>query len=343
MNPPRVFLFLFLFLYLCGMVLYNPFEKMTFGPEECFLTGQPLSSDAEQISVFPEWILNRYELHNKTFTMLGDGNIVKYSELKLPCAASVIKTAIDPLEKEIETAFSAGYDEVKNVPEERLFQWMSKLVYGILFHDFNNAIRYQVRRGERFTLSDFLKNKFTNLHLMLQSLTTPITFNENPWTIEVVKIRYSKDVFNYKDETNNLNFSLGMNGFGIVACLQDNGENKKFHKGLMEKISDKILHPVQFEELCGRFIYSNYLLQRYPEYKVNAVEEKISIEALPFTGKKLFNPWDDEMYGQVLANYWKPWGLTMNDIVTFPNPPISFLISDYSDELIEADAISLPY
>ncbi len=331
-----------------SITLYNPFKNLDFNPEHCFLTGQPLTSSEEEIPVFPEWIQDRYSLGEKTFTMLGDGNIVKYKDLKIPCARTVIDNALNPLEEEIQKAFSDGYEEVKKLAPLRIFQWMNKLVYGILYNDLRNAINHQNIRGEKFSLSSFLENRFRNLHLMLQSLVLPMEFKEIPWSIEVIKIKYSKDVFNYKDETNNLNFSLGMHDFGIVACLQDNGENSIFHKELMEKIVEKDMtfHPVQFEELCGRFIYSNYLLNRYPEYVVHTTEEKVYVEAVPFSGlnkRPLFNHWEDEMFGQVLANYWKPWGIGMKDIITFPNPPISFLINDYNDELISPESITLPY
>ena len=326
--------------------LYNPFESLHFNPEECFLTGKRISSTEEQISVFPEWLINRYSLKDKTFTML-EQNIVKYQDLKLPCYTGVIENALNPLEEEIKKAFSAGFEEVKKVPEVRLFQWMAKLVYGILYHDIIYAIKQQNTKGQKFTISPWLTTKFKILHFMLQSLVVPMEFTETkPWTIRVVKIKYSKDVFNYKDETNNLNFSLGMNDFGIVACLQDNGENGIYHKELTDKIADKTLHPIQFEELCGRFIYSNYLLNTSAEYKIQPTEDSVYVEAVPLpvhNEKPLFRHWDDKMYGEVLANYWKPWGLGKDEIITFPNSPISYLINEYNYELIEPETISLPY
>jgi hypothetical protein len=167
-----------------------------------------------------------------------------------------------------------------------------------------------------------------------------------PWTIRVFKVKYSKDVFNYKDETNNLNFSLSMNDFGIVACLQDNGSVGKKLDELTNKIGSQTLHPIQFEELCARFIYSNYLLTSYASYTVSSTEKSVTVESIPLAAKDnepLFDYWDDNMYGQVLANYWKPWGLTMKEIITFPNPPISYIENDYSDEIIDIEKIDQPY
>jgi hypothetical protein len=327
--------------------LYNPFSGLDFNFQKCFLTGEPVNFSEEHISVFPEWILDRYSLHDKTFTMLGDGYITKYKELRIPCSRKVIHEVIIPFEKEIEKAFSKGYDEVKKLPEELLFQWMAKLVYGLLYIDLSNALKYHTERNEKFTLSSFLQNKFRNLHLMLQSLNTPMVFKgKKPWSITIARVRYSKDIFNYKDETNKLNFSLGMNGFGVAACLQDNNENAVFHKELTTKIDGRVLHPIQFEELCGRFIYSNYLLTPSLEYSAEATDDKIVVELIPSAvqnKRPLFELWEDEMFAQVLANYWKPWGITMKDIHTFPNSPISFLVNEVTDELIDGENITLPY
>ena len=327
--------------------LYNPFEHFDFNPEVCFLTGKKISSTEEHVSVFPEWLLDRYSLKDKTLQMLEEKNVIKYQDLKLPCFTSVIENTLNPLEEEIKQAFSLGYEEVKKIPEERLFQWMAKLVYGILYHDIVFGMKQQKALGETLALSHFLIAKFKNLHLMLQSLVVPMEFKgANPWTIRIVKIKYSKDVFNYKDSANNLDFTLGMNDFGIVACLQDNGENGIYHKELTDKIADKTLHPIQFEELCGRFIYSNYLLNTSSEYKIQPTEDSVYVEAVPLpahTENPLFRYWDDKMYGEVLAIYWKPWGLGKNEIISFPNSPISFLINEYNYELIEPETISLPY
>ena len=45
---------------------YNPFENLHFNPVECFLTGKRISSTEEQVSVFPEWLIDRYSLKDKT-------------------------------------------------------------------------------------------------------------------------------------------------------------------------------------------------------------------------------------------------------------------------------------
>ncbi len=190
--------------------LYDPFENLYLNAQTCFLTGEDLHSDEEQISVFPKWILDRYSLHDKKFVMMDQFSSFLYPDLKLPCSQAVINNAIDPLEKEIEKAFTAGYDEVIKVPEIRLFQWMGKMIYGVLYYDLVVEKKKAEKRNKEFKLSVPLKKRFRKLHLMLQSLVVPMEFKGiNPWSIRIVKVKYSKDIFNYKDEPTNMNFSLG--------------------------------------------------------------------------------------------------------------------------------------
>ncbi|HSV12082.1 MAG TPA: hypothetical protein VLI68_15000 [Hanamia sp.] len=328
--------------------LFNPFETLYFNPETCFLTGEDLPPEDEQMCIFPAWILDRFSLRNKKFKMMDQVTGIHYEDLKLPCSPAV-KNALDILDEEIKEAFIEGYEAVKKIPEERLFLWMGKMVYGVLYHDLNLEIRRSAKNPKlkEFKLSPLLKERFGKFHLMLQSLMVSMEFKGiKPWSIEVVKLKYSQDTFNYKDEPTNLNFSLGMNGFGIVACLQDNGAVGQKQQDILEKISDKILHPIQFEELCARFLYSNYLLKKRPAHIIEVKDEKVIIESLLITetlSEPVFGNWDDNMFARVLAEYWEPWGITKNEIITPPDSPISFLENDYTHEFIEPESVKLPF
>jgi len=137
-----------------------------------------------------------------------------------------------------------------------------------------------------------------------------------------------------------------MNDFGIVACLQDNGAVADDQQRVTDIFSDKVLHPIQFQELSTRFIYANYLLNSYAEYTMQSSEERISINFAPLIGtanKPLFNYWDDDMFAQVLVIYWKPWGIQKDDIIMFGNSPISYLENNDTYDIVEPDSITLPF
>jgi hypothetical protein len=317
-------------------------EPLDFSFNKCFITGLPLSEPKQEINIFPEWLLQRYQLKDKLFKLL-EGTMLPYQELKVPCSPDVLNNAILPLEERVQQAFTEGYDAVKALPEEVLFQWMAKIVFGIAYLDICIASEKEMKKGGNFRLPPPLLKRLSNLRLMLQSLVSPTDFEgEKPWSIAVFRVNYSKDIFNFRDDPINLFFSLGINGFGIVACLGDNGAVQTAEQPLLDKLADKKLHPVQFEEVCARFVYRNYLLKTQAGYTVEMVNGKRTIKATASDAAR-FHPWSDDMFSQVLADYWKPWGLAKKDIVRFAEAPISYLQNDYTNEIIEPESIELPF
>jgi hypothetical protein len=311
--------------------LYHPFKTLQFDAKHCFLSGQALVSSEEEIGVFAPWFLQAFGLADRPFKLL-DESIATYQALKVPCSSAVYEEAITPLEAEIQEAFSKGYEGLKEVSEIKLFQWIAKLLYGIIYHEIKQGIRQQRALGEPFTLSQAMAHKFENLHLMLQSLVQPISFEEpKPWSIKVFKLVQEDDFFSYRDELNTLSFSLRAHNFGIIACLQDNGTNAHYHHEVLKMCNGQTLSPAQFEELCARFFYSAYLFNRLPEYAVLPTPDTIFIEAMPLQGissKPIFDVWDVKTYGQVLENFWKPWGFTLFEIIKDPEKPMSFLTDE---------------
>lgn len=324
--------------------IYHPFTAFNFSNRNCFLTGQPLSSDEEKIQVFPQWLMSRYELEDQPFKLL-DESMATYKDLKIPCAAHISEAFLEPLEAEIAAAFDTGYEAIKNLDELKLFQWAGKLLYGIIFNELQSGIKLQHAQGEEFNISQSIIHKFSNLHLMLQSLNLPISFEDfNPWSISLFKVDNNPEEFGYRDEINTLTFSLRIKDFGLIICLQDNGANKKYHQEVFEKIKDEVLHPIQFEEFCGRVFYSAYLFNRLPEYNILPVGDDIYIEAMPLRGmssKPLFDDWINKIYGQVLESFWKNWGFLLLEIIKNPEKPMSFLFN-LDGSPISASAIELP-
>lgn len=181
---------------------------------------------------------------------------------------------------------------------------------------------------------------------MLQSLIRPVAYkNFTPWSVRCYKVNISKDIFNYKDETQALNFCMSMNDFGVIACLQDNGAIAAYNKEVLDTVGNATLHPAQFEELYGRFIYSNYLLKKLPDYRITTDQGKLIFELPEMVAAEMnkFAPWQDEIFAQVLANLWKPWGLTIDVIYKFPNSPLSYLVNERTYEFIKPEEIGLPY
>lgn len=323
--------------------LYDPFQEFRFDHRTCFLSGEKLQSADEEIQVFPTWLMQAYELEEKPFKLL-DEHISTYKQLKLPCAAATAGR-LDELEEQIEAAFTEGYAAVKQLDPLQLFQWAGKLVYGIIFNEIQSGIRQQQLSGEAMNFSQVLAHKFKSLHTMLQSVRLPMQFDgARPFSVVVTHVANPEDTFSYRDEINTLVFSLRMKDFGLIVCLQDNGTNNNYHRDYLEKIGAHSLHPIQFEELCARYFYSTYLFNRLPEYAVLPTDERIYIEPMPLmdmSRRPIFDPWQVKVFGQVLENFWKPWGFTLFEIIKDPEHPMSYLL-DAEEAWIDMDKIDLP-
>lgn len=323
--------------------LYQPFEHFNFSNKQCFLSGETLQSTEEKIQVFPAWLMNRYTLHDQPFKLL-DESMATYKDLRIPCSATINEQYLEPLEGEIATAFEGGYKDVKAISELKLFQWAGKLLYGIIFNEIQVAIRQSHAQGEEFNISQSIIHKFSNLQMMLQSINLPLVFEEfKPFSIFLFKVNNPENEFAYRDEINTLTFSIRLKDFGLIISLQDNGANRNYHRQILEKIEGKALHPIQFEEFCGRIFYSAYLFNRLPEYNILPVGEEIYIEAMSLKGmsaKPLFDDWLGKIYGQVLENFWKRWGFLLFEIIKNPEHPMTFLL-DKDENFIPAEEINL--
>jgi hypothetical protein len=311
--------------------IYSPFDAFNFSNRYCFLTGVALNSEEERINIFPQWLMSRYHLEDKAFKML-DESMATYKDLKMPCSAAVNEAYLEPLENEIAAAFSKGYEAVKLLESLKLFQWAGKLLYGIIFNEIQSGIKLQRSQGEDFNISESIIHKFSNLHLMLQSINQNIIFeNFTPYSLLLFKVDNVEEEFGYRDEINTLTFALRINDFGLIICFQDNGANRSYHRDILSKIEGQTLHPLQFEEISARIFYSAYLFNRLPEYTVMPVEDEIYIEAMPLRGmtsKPLFDVWQNKTYGQVLESFWKNWGFLLLEIIKDPENPMSFLLDD---------------
>lgn len=321
---------------------FNPFINALFDEKVCFLTGEELDDNPDFITVFPSWVMDRFELRSRTFKMMDNHTTIRYEDMKLPCTKEV-KSVFNSLEKEIKAAFEGGYEAVCKLESEKIFWWSAKIVYGTLYTDLVAEKKKQDATNKNLELSPTLRERLSFFHLTLQTILHPLKYKDRqPWSISIVQLKYTKDLFNYHDDTINLLFSLGMKGFGIIVCLQDNGLIKNHYADILGQIGQTVMHPIQFEELYSRFLYSNFLLKNKPKFKFETNGSGYVLEALP-TGEAEFGKWDDNTFAAVLGEYWKPWGIEAKDIVKFPEGTKSFLETEKDYQYIDPLSIDLPF
>jgi len=307
--------------------LYNPFQSFDFLYKKCFLSGNTFNSPVLQVPLIPKWLLEQAGLTGAEQIQFLDESIRSYNTLVIPVNSEINEQFLNPLEAKIEHAFAGGFDAVSALPELDLFNWVGKFLYGFVYIEMHAALRKEMT-ADGLNMSQSLMMKFANLNFMMQNLYTSLVFEDfTPWSITVVKLENEETPFSFRDEINTLTFSLKMKDFGIIACLQDNGTNKRYHHEIIDEVKGMALTAQQFEELTARFYYSAYLFNRLPEYTFMPVDGTTYIEAMPLRGnmsKPLFDVWQHKIYAQVLENFWKPWGYVKFEISKNPDEPMSF-------------------
>jgi hypothetical protein len=318
---------------------FNPFRDLIFDEQFCFLSGD-LTND--KMTVFPEWLMEHFKFDDDKIEMMDKSKSYNYKDLVLPCSPKV-KKAFDYLDVKIQDAYKNGFIGMNSLDEELIFQWAGRIVYGFLYYEMSYESNRLRKLGQNFDLSPFLRERFGNFHLMLQSIIRPIKFvGKKPWTIAVFPLKYSADIFSFRDDAINLMFSFGVNGFGFIACLQDDGHLGEKQKDILEKMKGHVLHPIQYQELFARFHYSEYIMQYKPNYIIKNGDEGLTIE-VDSTNLPQFGFWDEDMFAHLLSNYWSVYGIEKKEILKFQKPILSYLENSYTKDFILPESIELPF
>ena len=307
--------------------LYEPFKNFEFNYRQCYLSGNKLN-DAEFIQVLSQWLMNLANLNGTERLKLLDESIKTYPELRVPCDPELHESTLKVLDQKIEQAFSLGYDGVAALNKIDLFNWIGKFLYGLVYIEMNAAIKQKQLHADGINMGQGLMHKFSNLQMMIQGILRKQEFEDFlPFSIVVVPLEEKETPFSFRDEINTLTFSMKFKDFGIIACLQDNGVNARYHDSILELTKNIHFTDQQFDELTARFYYSAYLFNRLPEYTKMEVDDVMYISAMPLRGssnKPLFDVWQHKTYARVLEDFWKPWGYTLFEIIKDPQAPMSF-------------------
>jgi hypothetical protein len=301
--------------------LFDPFSNMHFEYDRCFLCGVQLEEGETAEHVFPKWLQRKFDLWNQRIILLN-GTGLPYKQLTIPCCVSCNGGSLSRIEREIETAYSSGFQEFKKIDSQKLFQWMGKIYYGILFKELSLDVDRRDPSKGKITSPDLLE-KFKTLHLFLQSIRRQFEFEDNiPWSIFVVELSTYGDKrdFDYFDNFVTQTFALRMGNIGVIAHLQDNGIHKESLKEYYDEFDGIKLNHLQFNELVAKAMYNSTLLNRTPKYITvlpNTPEEPVKVISLPLQGLStipVFDDWIVADYAKFLTHYLNVFGVTYDQI-----------------------------
>jgi len=310
---------------------YNPFHKMSFTDDRCFLCGKKLKTKTAE-HVFPKWLLNEYDLWNQKIFLLN-GTTINYWQLTIPCCEECNNIYLSKVENQIKKSYFKGFNDFVKVGKLVVYQWIGKIFYGLLFRELSLSLERTDPEKGSITNPDLLKD-FKTFHFFLQSIRAPFEFvNFKPWSIFILNLHIDDNFsqFDYRDSFIFMTFSIRMGNIGIVACLRDNGAQNDLLQDYYRKLQKIKLHPIQFDELCAKVTYKSSLFNRNPKYMTimsENKEEATKVITFPLQGlssKPVYDDWIQKEYARYLANFLKAYNVEFDVLFKEPNQVMTFI------------------
>jgi hypothetical protein len=318
---------------MASLTLYDPFDRMRFGGDACFLCGTDVTP-SDTVPVFPDWLMQHYGFANKQLLLL-DKSTITYRELTIPVCPVCRGQHLQPLEHKMAAAHQQGVAGFRALPQRDIFLWLAKMFYGILVRELLNEQNPLIRPEHAVGENPKMFNKFQSLFKLLQALRVPIEFDDfTPYSLFILEQDDTPDepAFEYRDELNTMMFSLKMGKVVLVCHLLDNGILTKALQPVWDDVKDKVLHPIQVGEFTARAYYAAYLFNLIPEFferKANPTDDFLTYDSLvDDITMPVFNPWENTAYAKLLEEMWKKWQIRREEILKNPREPLSYIYDE---------------
>jgi hypothetical protein len=291
-------------------VIDKVLEKRSFDRRHCFLCGVSLNSkNSSREHIFPKFLLNKFKLWEQRLTLLN-GKEIPYRKVVIPCCKICNNKHIGKIDRKIAQAMKGGFDAFAKLDEVIVFQWLSRILYSILYLELITPRdpRFKRRKILKRTFFESLKTLFT----FLNSVRIKTEFHQPfPWSIFLFRTQVHQDSrFNFDFRDNPLTYTVALRAgeIGIVAVLHDNGALTAMQDDPALGVTHAQqleLHPQQFQEIMARMSYAASLLNRVPKYMaISDPVDALYVVSLPIGGlssKPIFDDWNPEAYAKILS------------------------------------------
>ena len=289
------------------------FLEQALDPRACFLCGVAVDDDSRtREHVFPKWLIKRHDLWNAQIALLN-GTLIPYSQLTVTCCKTCNGTHLSKLEMEISDAFAGGPDAVRALPEERLFLWLGKFYYGLVFRQLSLKANRHLKDIATIVSEEHLR-MYALHHVLLRRILGKVEWNEFPGSIFVFDALDTDNrelSFDYFDALDGPFVCLKSGATLVIAFLQDFGAVFNLNLEASPQVAaarSVKLHPLQCVELIAFFYTILKLRDRVPKFIIGKQEPGFNVLVMPqggVSGRSPFASWDEDLYRQVLDAFFK--------------------------------------
>lgn len=241
----------------------------------CFICGaKPDSKEFNDEHIIPNWILRKYNLHNK-YVALPNGTKIKYSQYKVPCCkdcnTELGVTYEEPISSLLNKTYTEIIEEIKKNPEifQLLFIWLSLIFLKTHLKDKSLFTERVKRFDSSFLSDDYYWEDFHHIHCISRSHYTKAVIDSNVYgTIAIVQAMAidRSGGFDFIDNEAGKAIMLQLGEFVIISILNDSCASLSFFIEQFKKISGPLI-PFQLREIVAHLNFINLNLKERPIYR----------------------------------------------------------------------------
>ena len=279
----------------------------------CFICGaQSGSKDFNDEHVIPDWILQKYKLHNK-FVTLPNKTKFRYGQYKIPCCVDCNSELGKNYEKPISRLLSKSYSEICDTINKEpqiiklLFKWLSLIFLKTHIKDKTLLANRNPNIGTGYIADEYYWEEIHHIHCIARSHYTKAIIDDKVYGSVFILPSLKVDKlggFDFIDSPNGKVIMIQLGEFSIISVLDDSCASVSLFNEHIQRIKGP-LNPFQLREIISHLSFINLNLKENPvysssfspngNYKINAkLPEKID---LLDKKEQLFSP------GQFLRYY----------------------------------------
>jgi hypothetical protein len=277
------------------------------GGDRCFICGlSPHETRFNNEHVLPDWIVRKYQLHNRVVT-LPNGTQLCYDQWKIPCCENCNSLMGTVLENPVRNGMGQGLGIAKEALAQDgswpVFIWLSLILLKTHLKGRELRLNRDLREPDDRIADLFDWATLHHIHCVARAFYTRASLDATALGSLLVlqaKTADHLELFDYADIHFAKTILLRLDDVAFIAVLDDSCAVLNALQPLIEKFTAP-LSPIQLRELMARFAIANLSLKERP---------KFTSEFDPQTGLYLIstkrpdywelNEPDAEMYGSIL-------------------------------------------
>ncbi len=282
----------------------------------CFICGaRPGTVPFNDEHILPDWILRKFELHDKTIT-LPNGEKFRYARFRIPCCEPCNSKMGRELETHVSGLFAGGYEAFTQYLKEGnpwfLFGWMC-LIF-LKTHLKDNALYFHKdhRKGEQRIGELHAWQDLHHIHCVARSFYTQCELRAEVCGSLLVlpaKIIPGVESFDYGDLSFAQTILLRIDDIAVITVLDDSNALNSVRMSEQWKINGP-LSPLQLREIAVRMAVQNPLLEERPFFssEMDLQREECAIVAHRPPDVRFVEPTaeNEELFGRMMQHHCGP-------------------------------------